>query len=219
MAAPARGGGRSDPDGALPVAAVADGVPAAAVVAFRVVLAGLAWWGLIDALGGDPGQLRYFSQVSCLTVALAATAGVVGAGVRSDGWLRALDWCRGAATTYAVVTAVLYQVLLSGNLDSTSSLLEHAVVPALALLEWLTVGPARGRQPFWTALSWLVLPLGYLAVYYTARKPSGEPLYPFLDPDAAGFWRWVAIMITVFVVAGALIWALGRLRERRGARR
>ena len=48
---------------------------------------------------------------------------------------------RGAAATYAVVTAVIYQVLLSGNLDSTSSLLEHAIVPALALGEWLLVGP------------------------------------------------------------------------------
>ena len=77
---------------------------------------------------------------------------------------------------------MIYQVLLSGNLDATSSLLEHAVVPALALLEWLLVGPARGRQPWWTPLSWLVLPVGYLRVYFNVRNRSGEPLYPFLDP-------------------------------------
>ena len=44
------------------------------------------------------------------------------------------------------------------------------------------------------------------------RKPSGEPLYPFLDPDAASFWRWVGIMIAVFIVVGFAVWAVGLLR-------
>ena len=110
-------------------------------------------------------------------------------------------------------------MLLSGNLEATSSLLEHAVVPALALLEWLLIGPARGRQPWWTPLTWLVLPVGYLAVYVNVRNRSGEPLYPFLHPGAAGFWRWVAIMIAVFAIVGALVWVLGRVRERRAAPR
>ncbi len=217
MAAPTRDGGQPDPDGAQ--ALVTTSGPQPAVLALRIVIAGLAWWGLLAALGGDLGQLKYFSQVTCLTVALTATAGVLGAGLHTAGWLRALDWCRGASTTYAVVSAVLYQVLLSGNLEATSSLLEHAVVPALALLEWLLIGPARGRQPWWTPLSWLVLPVGYLAVYVNVRNRSGEPLYPFLDPDAASFWRWVAIMIAVFAIVGALVWVLGRVRERRAAPR
>ena len=32
--------------------------------------------------------------------------------------------------------------------------------PPLALLEWLLVGPTRGRQPWWTPLTWLVVPVG-----------------------------------------------------------
>ena len=183
------------------------------VVAWRAVIAGLAWWGLLAALHGDITQLRYFSQVTTLTVALTASASVLGFAVRSTRWGRALAWCRGASTTYAIVTAVIYQVLLSGNLDATSSLLEHAVVPALAVIDWVAFGSGRVRQLWWTSLSWLILPIGYLAVYYNLRDSSGEPLYPFLDPGAANFWTWVGIMIGVFIAVGAVVWSVGLLRS------
>ena len=114
------------------------------VVAWRAVIAGLAWWGLLAALHGDITQLRYFSQVTTLTVALTATASVLTFAVTSPCWARVLAWCRGASTTYAIVTAVIYQVLLSGNLTETSSLLEHAVVPALAVIDWVVFGPGPG---------------------------------------------------------------------------
>src|SRR6478752_3635677 len=92
----------------------------------------------------------------------------------------------GASTTYAIVSAVIYQALLSGNLQATSSLLEHAVVPALAVIDWLAFGPAgaaagRARQAWWTPLTWLILPICYLGIYYIVRDRNGRPLYPFLD--------------------------------------
>ena len=190
-----------------------------AVVIWRTVLAGLAWWGLLAALGGDPGQLRYFSQVTTLTVALSATASVLTWGVTSPGWRGALAWCRGASTTYAIVTAVIYQVLLSGNLEAMSSLLEHAIVPALAVLDWVMFGPERIRQAWWTPLSWLILPIGYLGVYYNVRDRDGKPLYPFLNPVAGNFWTWVGIMIAVFLAVGYLVWLVGRTRRRAPAAR
>jgi len=191
------------------------------LIAWRTVIAGLAWWGLLAALHGDITQLRYFSQVSTLTVALTATASVLGLAIRSQRWARGLAWCRGASTTYAIVTAVIYQVLLSGSLKATSSLLEHAVVPALAVIDWLVFGPGRApvdrvRQPWWTALTWLILPICYLAVYYNVRDKVGKPLYPFLDPDASSFWPWVGIMIVVFIAVGFGVWAAGVLRSAAG---
>ena len=153
------------------------------LIAWRLVIAGLAWWGLLAALHGDLTQLRYFSQVTTLTVALTATASVLGFTMVSDGWQRALAWCRGASTTYAIVTAVIYQVLLSGSLEATSSLLEHAVVPALAVIDWLVFGPGRAtRQAWWTALTWLILPICYLGVYTGVRDRNGKPLYPSWTP-------------------------------------
>jgi len=191
------------------------------VVAWRAVIAGLAWWGLLSALHGDISQLRYFSQVTTLTVALTATASVLGFAITSTRWTTALVWCRAASTTYAIVTAVIYQVLLSGDLHATSSLLEHAVVPALAVIDWIVFGPGLVRQRWWTPLSWLLLPIGYLAIYYNVRDASGRPLYPFLDPGAANFWTWVGIMIGVFTAVGLLVWSVGLLRSApaRGASR
>jgi hypothetical protein len=190
----------------------------ALVVAWRTLIAGLAWWGLLAALGGELGQLKYFSQVTTLTVALAATAGVIGGllAIDSPGWQHTLAWCRGASTTYAIVTAVIYQTLLSGNLSATSSLLEHAVVPALAVIDWVVFGPgpAGRRQAWWTALTWLILPICYLGVYTQVRDRTGRPLYPFLDPTAGGrFWLWVGIMLAVFTLVGFAVWAVGRLRS------
>ncbi|HEY5880677.1 MAG TPA: Pr6Pr family membrane protein [Nakamurella sp.] len=183
----------------------------AGVRVWRGIIAVTAWWGLIDALDGEFAQLKYFSQVTTLTVALAATAGVLAAGV--TGRATALAWGRGASTTYAVVTAVIYQMLLSGDLSTTSSLLEHAVVPALAAIDWVVFGPGL-RQRWWLPLTWLILPICYLGMYYNLRTSSGRPLYPFLNPDAGGrFWTWVGIMLVVFALAGFVVWAVGLLRS------
>ena len=57
--------------------------PAPIVLAWRTAIAALAWWGLLAALHGDISQLRYFSQVTTLTVALTATASVLTFAVRS----------------------------------------------------------------------------------------------------------------------------------------
>lgn len=185
------------------------------VTLWRTAIAILAWWGLLDAVDGNLAQLRYFSQVTTLTVALTATAAVLGTAVTAAGWARALAWCRGASTSYAVVTAVIYQTLLSGDLSATSSLLEHAVVPALAAIDWVVFGPGL-RQRWWLSLTWLILPICYLGVYHSVRTSSGRPLYPFLDPDAGGrFWTWVGIMLAVFAVVGFLVWLVGLLRSRR----
>src|SRR3954451_15661891 len=58
------------------------------LILWRVVIAVLAWWGLLTALNGDIGQLKYWSQISTLTVALTATAWTVTLGVRSPNWAR-----------------------------------------------------------------------------------------------------------------------------------
>jgi hypothetical protein len=192
------------------------------VLAWRAVIAGLAWWGLLAALKGDLTALKYFSQVSTATVALSATASVLGFGIVAPRWDAAMAWCRGAATTYAIITAVIYRTVLEGDLPTTSSVLEHLVVPALAVIDWVVFGAGRVRQRWWTPLTWLIIPAGYLGVYYFARNNSGKALYAFLNPGKSNFWTWVGILLVVFILIGFLVWGVGvgrsALARRRAAR-
>lgn len=178
---------------------------------WTLLIAALAWTGVLLAVDGELSQLRYFSQVSTAISALAMTAVAVVLIARRRP-ARVLDWCRGAATVYGIVTLVVYQVLLSGNLSELYSLLEHAVVPVLMLVDWLVF---RARLPWWAPASWLLPPIAYLGVYYPARTSSGRALYPFLDPARSNFWTWVAILLAVFAVVGIAMCAVGRLGRSR----
>lgn len=178
---------------------------------WTVLVAAAAWTGVLLAMDGELNQLRYFSQVSTAVSALVMTAvGIMLIARRPPG--RVLNWCRGAATVYGIVTLVVYQVLLSGNLSELYSLLEHAVVPVLMVLDWLLF---RARLPWWSAVSWLLPPIAYLGVYYPARTSSGRSLYPFLDPARSNFWIWVVILLVVFAVVGVAVCAAGRVRRSR----
>lgn len=182
---------------------------------WTVLIAALAWTGVLLAVDGDLSQLRYFSQVSTAVTALVMTSVAVTLIVRRPPG-RVLNWCRGAATVYGIVTLAVYQVLLSGDLSALDSLLEHAVVPVLMLVDWLVF---RARLPWWSAASWLLPPIAYLGVYYPARTSSGRALYPFLDPARSNFWTWVVILLAVFAVVGIAVWAVGRIGSARTARR
>ncbi|TKV61971.1 hypothetical protein FDO65_10735 [Nakamurella flava] len=174
---------------------------------WTMLIAALAWTGVLLAMDGELSQLRYFSQVSTAVSALVMTAVAITLIARRRPG-RVLDWCRGAATVYGIVTLVVYQVLLSGNLSELYSLLEHAVVPVLMVLDWLLF---RARLPWWSPVSWLLPPIAYLGVYYPARTSSGRSLYPFLDPAQSNFWTWVVILLAVFAVVGLAACAAGRL--------
>ena len=182
---------------------------------WTLLIATPAWTGLLLAVDGQASQLRYFSQVSTAITALVTTAVAVALIARRRPG-RVLNWCRGAATVYGIVTLAVYQALLSGNLSELYSLLEHAVVPVLMLLDWLLF---RGRLPWWSAASWLLPPIAYLGVYYPARTSTGRALYPFLDPARGTFWTWVVILLVVFLVVGIAIWAVGRIGAARTDRR
>lgn len=181
---------------------------------WTALIAALAWTGLLLAVDGKVSQMRYFTQVSTAVTALVTTAVVVVllTGRRPG---RALDWCRGAATTFGVVTLGVYQLLLSGDLSELSSLLEHGVVPVLMLADWLLF---RARLPGWSPAAWLLLPVAYLGVYYPARTSTGRPLYPFLNPAGGSFWTWVVVLLAVFAAVGGIVWAVGRIPGRTAVR-
>ena|GEM_PF-3872924 len=151
-------------------------------------------------------DFAYWSQISALLVALAATAGFVLAATHRDGgamplWLATL---RGATTSWTLVTLVIFATLLSGDYSSPASALEHLVVPLLGAAEWLWIGPRRRLGWYWPPI-WVIVPLLYLPVYVAASAVAG-PLYGFFDPGKPSFATWFLALLGLFFGLGLLVW-------------
>ena len=144
---------------------------------------------------------------------------------------RALALALAAATTYMVVTGIVYNLLLrsielpQGATVPWSNEVLHLIGPLFFLVD-LLFAPRRRRLP-WSAIgAILVFPVLWLA--YTmvrgglvTNPVTGAPFwypYPFLDPNGPGGYPSVvlyavAIAATLAVSAGLVI-LVGRLRTR-----
>lgn len=117
---------------------------------------------------------------------------------------------RGAVTSYELLIAIAFPVLLDGNYQSLGSKLEHLVIPVLLLIDWTMVGRNQQLQ-WWWPIVWVAGPLAYLPLYISASR--GDALYDFLDPATSNFLTWVFILLIGFLLAGYLVWTLGQLRR------
>ena len=135
---------------------------------------------------------------------------------RDGRWWRPV---RLAAIVGITVTGLVHFVLLRPllHLEGASYLCDkllHMVVPVLAVLAWLLVGPRpRAGCAVAGALAWPIL---WLVVILAQGAVSGWYPYPFLDVDAEGVGTVVAtcVGITVlFVALSALaVWLDRRMR-------
>ncbi|MDB5160405.1 MAG: hypothetical protein JWO99_668 [Candidatus Saccharibacteria bacterium] len=120
-----------------------------------------------------------------------------------------LDFFRGAATFYMVVTGIVFSVLLSGieGVDLTAvpwdNVVLHYIIPIAIALDWITDSPSR-RIAFKKSLLWLVFPLVYL-IYSLIRGPIvGFYPYPFLNPANGGYGQ-VAITSVCILIGGFVL--------------
>ncbi len=138
-----------------------------------------------------------------------------------------------------VLTSVVYNVLLRGEPVPAGSQSDwanntfHVVAPILFALDWL-IAPRQPRLRFRAAWLVLVYPVAWL-VYTMVRGPlvPDEILhtpyfypYGFLDPNGAGGWGAVVMIVGVLIpfivvigVAGVAAWRLeDRIGRPRAAR-
>ncbi|WP_193106681.1 Pr6Pr family membrane protein [Brachybacterium sp. FME24] len=180
---------------------------------------------------------NFFSYFTILSNLLAACVLLVGAiwlmrhrhgTVVEPAWLATLFAC---ATTYIVVTGVVYNLLLrsisiAGISDAWTNETLHVVIP-LVLLGDAFLAPKRRALP-WRAIA-VVVVFPIIWVLYTMVRANlvvgpltGDPWwypYPFLDPHlvpggtlgVAGYIVGIAVAITA--VAAGVVW-LGRYRAR-----
>lgn len=116
------------------------------------------------------------------------------------------------ASTYMIVTGVVYNLLLRGiplqpETVGWSNEILHVWGPLFLLLD-VILGPTRRRLPWSAAFAAAIFPIAWI-VYTLLRAPlitnptTGAPFwypYPFLDPNTGG-WGSVAVYIVVIAVA------------------
>ena len=184
-------------------------------------------------LGRDVGTTfaNFFSFFTILSNALAAVvlawAGIwfFTRGRDADAEPPGLALGLAAATTYMVITGIVYNSLLRGIVLPQgsepipwSNELLHLVGPLFLTVD-LFVGPLRRALP-WRAV-WVIIAFPILWVVYTIiRGPlvvnpvSGDPYwypYPFLNPNGPGGWTSVVIYVVIIsaafvAVAGVVVW-------------
>src|ERR1700712_259701 len=120
------------------------------------------------------------------------------------------------------VTFIVFHTVLSGLLDLESwaafnNLLQHTVVPIMAIIGWLAFGP-RGLTSRTTVWWTIAFPLLYIT-FTAIRGPLASDWYPypFADVHALGYLRviinglWVSLLF-LSIAAGAH-WLEGRLQR------
>ncbi|MBL1085701.1 Pr6Pr family membrane protein [Streptomyces actinomycinicus] len=211
-------------------------VPATAVVppirhpltaVFRLVIAVTAAGGVaLELLLGSPARiLSYFSVQANVLVAIVMLMSATRAWRARRPLPSAVT---GATLLYAVITALVYHLLLDHttppfSMTGATTVPErwhaqwaalqvlHTLVPAAAVLDWLLLTP-RARLRLRQAAAWLLYPLAYLvftlgrAAFFPPTSPS-RYLYPFLDVTAHGYRSTLANALLL----GLAIYALAVL--------
>jgi hypothetical protein len=134
----------------------------------------------------------------------------------------ALDWWRGGAVVYLLVTMVVYNLLLTSDEPmSWTNAVVHALFPIYLVIDWLLQPP--GASIGWgRALLWLVFPTVYLAYTFMRGALVGWYPYPFFDLDTNSAVTVIAYTAGLYAFGLVLI-ALVRLSgewlvERRASR-
>lgn len=157
----------------------------------------------------------FFTMQSNIMIvfALAVTALVAFSGKSKPRWM---DLARGCATTYIVITGVVYNILLTGLEGGVSlawaNTVLHLILPLYAAIDWVIFGD---RGPLaWNKL-WVVLiyPIVWIVVVLLRGATDGWVPYPFLDPaQGYGVVALYALAIAAATVVFALIiWAVSRV--------
>lgn len=163
---------------------------------------GLRVWGL----------MRYFTILTNGLVGVLLARHVFGAKDHAD-WLM-------TATLSIALVGLIYQTLLVPEVPLTgpgwwTDFAFHAAVPVLTVMWWLAYAPKP--QTLKALPKWLIWPAGYCLYALIRGGFDGRYPYFFLDAGTFGMAR-IAMnclgFLAVFALAGAGLWALGRIRAR-----
>lgn len=189
----------------------------AAAIGWGAVI--LQYWLVITGdIGPDPVNrtINFFSFFTILTNIIAATA--MTASLLAPGSFLDRPAVRTAITTYIIVVAIVYHLILRDlwdpkGLQWIADVSLHYVTPVLFALDWLLFVPKR-TVPWSTALWALVYPVLYMGWTLWHGSWSGFYPYPFVDVSQIGLAKTLqnagGMTVAFFVLCLALV-AVGRL--------
>jgi len=183
---------------------------------------------LTGATSNDVWQVVW--QFTNQTTLLFGIVALTGALVRSEKLPSWWDALRGCAAFAFVMTGLIYQVLVAepGELFrwdvSWQNIVQHRLLPVVALIGWMTVFMRiRGTQFRWAL--WLFFPLAFLIASWLRGPVVDWYPYGFMDPSKPGGWGqvlstlmfpvipvFVLIAFVVQVAGDALAYVIPRLR-------
>jgi hypothetical protein len=194
------------------------------VIAAAIVLAAISS-DIIDPAGASSAELG--NTLSYFTVQSNLIGAVVLLWVAAR-WRRppspALDWLRGAAVVYLVVTMLIYNVLLAtGDPMTWTNAVVHILFPAFLVIDWL-VDPPSARISWRRGILWLAYPTLYIVYTFVRGALVGWYPYPFFDLGAnsvvtvalytVGLYALGVIVIVAVRLSGN--WLSGRRAVRSG---
>jgi hypothetical protein len=199
-----------------------------------LALAAVVWGFRLSVVQNGSSWVSYFSFFTILSNIAAIAVFLAGAWpwLGSPRAWAARPWAvrpwfgfvRGAVTVYMTITGIVYALLLSGLPFSGPAWIndvEHRVMPAVVVLDWLLMPPSR-RIGLRRAMAWLVIPVIYLT-YSEVRGPFAHWYpYPFLDPRPHGVIHVVVYSIGVavaFVAVTAAVAVIGDFLSSRNSDR
>ncbi len=184
------------------------------LLASVLVVASIATQVVDESIHNDFVAQEYFSyftiQSSLINAVILALSGLAAVRPRHEGSL--LGVLRASVVSYAVVTAVVYNVLLRGLPDEGYVGIQwpnevlHVWVPLFLLLDWL-FSPSRPVLRMRDVRIVVIYPLAWLAFTFVRGLLDGWFPYPFLAPSGPNGWGGVLVYvlgIAAFIVGIAL---------------
>lgn len=132
----------------------------------------------------------------------------------------------GCATTAVLLAGVVYYFVLSDTwapkgLQRISEVMQHYVVPSLAVAYWVLY-PPREELPRWAPLAWCIYPLVYFGYVLARGEAMASYPYYFINVAKLGYGEVFtngAALLGSFLLIGSAVYAVALLRHKARMRR